>query len=403
MPEVVSVCFRRGDRSWYFDPGDKECPRDSAVIVETSKGPDLGWITRERFFVPPSELPDALRPVLRLATETDLKQGEVHRAKEADAFAICARRIAERNMPMRLVEASYAFDGRRVTFTFASETRVDFRDLVRDLVNQLHTRVELLQVGVRDQARIVGGFGSCGRELCCRSWLREFRPTAIRMAKEQGLSLNPTKVSGLCGRLLCCLRYEYDTYVQLRREAPARGTRFESERGIGKVLDVDVIQCTVQLEHADGTREWCSYRTPAAEAHNVAPPAEDHIEAGMSHEIDVLERRFGANLDEGRATEDDAEVEVPERPSIDAAPEPPADEAADGGADAGAGRGRTGRRRPRRRGGARDGGGQAQPQAPAAGPAPAETGPAQPAAGSGGGDARRRRRRRGKKPEGGGA
>jgi cell fate regulator YaaT (PSP1 superfamily) len=399
MPEVVSVCFRRGDRSWYFDPGDKECPRDSAVIVETSKGPDLGWVTRERFFVPPSEMPDALRPVLRLATETDLKQCEVHRAKEADAFSACARKIAERKMPMRLVEASYAFDGRRVTFTFASETRVDFRDLVRDLVNQLHTRVELLQVGVRDQARIVGGFGSCGRELCCRSWLREFRPTAIRMAKEQGLSLNPTKVSGLCGRLLCCLRYEYDTYVQLRREAPARGSRFESERGVGKVLDVDVIQCTVQLEHADGTREWCSYRTSPAEARKAAEPAEDHVEAGMSHEIDVLERRFGANL-EATPVEADAEPETVERPAADVAPTASPDEPDAEGAPV---RARTGRRRPRRRGGSREGGGQAPAAPSAAGPASAEAGPAQQTAGSGGGDARRRRRRRGKKPEGGGA
>ncbi len=397
------MCFRQGDRSWYFDPGDKEYPLGSAVIVDTSKGHDLGWIARGRHFVPPSEMPDSLRPVVRAAAEPDLRQCETHRAKEPEAFALCAQRIAERNMPMRLVEACYSYDGRRVTFTFASESRVDFRDLVRDLVNQLHTRVELLQVGVRDQARIVGGYGSCGRELCCRAWLREFRPTAIRMAKEQGLSLNPTKVSGLCGRLLCCLRYEYDTYVQLRKEAPARGSRFESERGVGKVLDVDVIQCTCQLEHSDGTREWCSYRCKAAEEPEEV--ADDHLEADLSQEIDVLERRWGARLAEQETDVEPVEAEIEGSDEGEAIE--PAATTGEAPPEGSAPRPRS-RRRPRRRGSGREGG-TAPSGGAAAAPSAASAPSSAPSAGGSqpsGGDSRRRRRRRssgGKKPEGGGA
>lgn len=307
MPQVVTVAFRPGHRGWYFDPGEAEYRKDQAVIVETSKGADLGWVVRERFFVKPSDMPESFFPILRTASEGDLASRRATREREPEAYAYCVRRVSERKLSMQLVDAAYSYDGQRIMFVFASESRVDFRELVRDLSAHLKVRVEMQQVGVREKARHCGGVGTCGRELCCSAWIDHFRPTAIRMAKEQGLSLNPAKVSGLCGRLLCCLRYEYDTYVQLRKEAPARGARFETEKGVGRVLDVDVIRCACQVEFPDGDRQWIPYGSAAEKA---AQP-EEHPDDVAS---DVIARRWGPQLQDEKAAAEAVVEKAAEEP-----------------------------------------------------------------------------------------
>ena len=394
MPEIVSIAFRRGGKSYYFSANGGQYERGAQVMAETSRGLEIGTVVKGNWELAAESVPSPLKPVLRAAGEADLDQDRRNREQETEAFKYCLALVREHGLPMRLVDTVYTFDGKRLVFYFASEIRVDFRQLVKELASHFKTRIELHQLGVRDLARMIGGYGSCGRELCCTSWLPDFTPTAIRMAKEQGLSLNPTKVSGLCGRLLCCLKYEYETYVELRKGAPRVGRTIETERGPAHVNDVNLLRGEALLEFEDKAPEWCKYAAlaprPPAAAVDARPEVERAGEKAVAEEPKA--RRRPRRIPRGGRL-----PEIAEAPAEAAAPaaheaEAPAAERARPG----------GRRRPRRRSA------RSAPAAQAAGapapPAVVATPHAEGAAGPrtpGGGKHRARRRSRHRpKPKG---
>lgn len=212
MIQVVGVRFKSAGKIYYFDPGDLDISANSYVIVETVRGMEFGKAVIGRREVKEENVVLPLKKVVRVATAHDITQMETNEKKEKEAKEICQKKIEEHKLPMKLVDVEYTFDGSKVIFYFTAEGRVDFRELVKDLAAVFKTRIELRQIGVRDEAKMLGGIGGCGRELCCCSFLGDFEPVSIRMAKDQNLSLNPTKISGICGRLMCCLKYESDTY-----------------------------------------------------------------------------------------------------------------------------------------------------------------------------------------------
>ena len=212
MARLVFVKFCTAGRHYHFDAGDLELTPGDSVVVETARGRALATIVASPEETLTERLPEDIKSVLRKATAEDLLLEKTHKNREKEAFAFCRQCIEERGMIMKLVRAEYLFDGSKIIFYFTADGRVDFRELVKDLAHQFHTRIEMKQIGVRDEAKLVGGIGICGRELCCCSFLTEFTPVSVKMAKEQGLALNPAKISGQCGRLLCCLSYEFDTY-----------------------------------------------------------------------------------------------------------------------------------------------------------------------------------------------
>jgi len=261
MAQVVGIRFRPAGRIYYFDPAGKELERGSFVIVETARGIEAGRVVIAPKQVADSELSDPLKPILRQATEDDLRQLLAFKSKEKNALARCAQRVDFHKLPMKLVEAEYTYDGSRLTFYFTAEERVDFRALVRDLAAQFRTRIELRQVGARDQAKLLGGVGPCGKTLCCSSWLTEFGVVSIKMAKEQGLPLNPSKISGVCGRLMCCLAYENDQYIEAKQGMPAVGAYVNTPSGLGKVVGVNVIKQTAEVMLESGA----TVQTPVSE------------------------------------------------------------------------------------------------------------------------------------------
>lgn len=235
MPEVVTIRFRQVGKPYHFDAAGLDLKPGDRVVVETTRGLEIGEVISPVREVPEQELVQPLKPVLRVATEADLRQARENQVLARQSLAVCREKVAARGLPMHVLEAEYTLDRSRLVFYFVSETRVDFRDLVRDLATAFHTRIELRQVGVRDGAKMVGGLGPCGREVCCAVWLAEFQPVSIRMAKVQNLSLNPGKISGLCGRLMCCLRYEASQYGLPTGQGPDEKEAEESgeEAGTG--------------------------------------------------------------------------------------------------------------------------------------------------------------------------
>ncbi|UCH34821.1 MAG: stage 0 sporulation family protein [Armatimonadota bacterium] len=254
MPTVVGVTCRSAGQIYHFDPGGIELHEGDAVIAPTQRGLELGQVVAEARDIPEQEITQPLRAIKRKATEEDLQREEENREREHQAVEVCAQKIQQHGLPMKLIEAHYTFDRTRIVFYFSADGRVDFRRLVRDLAREFKTRVELHQVGVRDEARLFGGFGPCGRPLCCASFLSSLQPVAIRMAKEQNLALNPLKISGCCGRLMCCLNFEYECYKQAKAELPRVGSEIEIPKGRGKVAEVNVIKRTITLVLDDGTR-----------------------------------------------------------------------------------------------------------------------------------------------------
>jgi cell fate regulator YaaT (PSP1 superfamily) len=248
-PLEVGVTFRPIGKIYHFDPGNLILDREDRVIVETERGAALGTIV----FPPRVRNADAgsLRRVVKKADARDLAREDLNHQRERDAYRFCLERIRERRMPMKLVKADLTFDGSKTIVYFTAEGRVDFRDLVRDLAQHLHTRVEMKQIGARDETKVTGGLGPCGRELCCSSWLREFAVVSVKMAKEQDLSLNPSRLAGVCGRLKCCLRYEYETYVELKKGLPGIGKQVESVKGSGQVARQNILKQTVVIRRAD--------------------------------------------------------------------------------------------------------------------------------------------------------
>ena len=245
---VACVRFRTAGRIYYFDPGDFELKRGERVVVETSRGVEMGTIVAPPMEVDRKRARGPLRPILRIATQEDREHEAINRQKEREAYRQCAQRIRSRGLDMKLIDAEYTFDNSKILFYFTADGRVDFRDLVKDLAGVFHTRIELRQIGVRDETKILGGYGSCGRPLCCHSYLGDFVPVSIKMAKEQNLSLNPTKISGVCGRLMCCLKNEEDTYEELNKNLPHIGDEVETGDGMkGEVESVNVLRQRVRI------------------------------------------------------------------------------------------------------------------------------------------------------------
>jgi len=241
------VRFRPAGRIYYFDPQGQTFTNGQYVIVETARGVEAGRVVIAYKKIAEGDLSDSLKPVLHLATEDELRLMLQFKSKEKDALVRCHERVVQHSLPMKLVEAEYTFDGSRLTFYFTADERVDFRALVRDLAATFRTRIELRQIGARDQAKLQGGVGPCGKTLCCSSWITDFGIVSIKMAKEQGLPLNPSKISGVCGRLMCCLSYENDNYIQAKRQMPQIGTFLDTPSGRGKVISVNVPQNSVEV------------------------------------------------------------------------------------------------------------------------------------------------------------
>jgi len=248
MPEIVGVRFKRAGRVYYFDPAGIDLKANDHVVVQTIRGLELGHVVIAPKQVLASEVTGKLKPIVRKAEEDDIERAQKLADKEGEALAECGKLIAELNLPMKLVSTEYNLDRSRLTFFFTAEERVDFRELVRELTNRFKTRVELRQVGPRDKAKLIGGLGRCGRPLCCISFLSEFDPVSIRMAKEQDLPLDPMKISGICGRLLCCLVYENKQYRQMKEKSPKKGQRVSTPTGVGKVVGVTLLKETVLVE-----------------------------------------------------------------------------------------------------------------------------------------------------------
>ena len=248
MTKVIGVRFRTAGKIYFFSPGKLEIKTGDKVIVETARGVEMGTVMTDPREVSEESIVQPLKPVIRIATEQDEKQAEKNRQKEKEAFKICLEKIAKHKLDMKLVEAEYTFDNNKLLFYFTADGRIDFRELVKDLAAVFRTRIELRQIGVRDETKIMGGYGICGRELCCHTFLSEFAPVSIKMAKEQNLSLNPTKISGVCGRLMCCLKNEEETYEYLNSRLPNVGDYVTTDDGLkGEVSSVNVLRQLVKV------------------------------------------------------------------------------------------------------------------------------------------------------------
>ena len=249
--EVVDIQFRPGQKIYFFDPDGKQYVPGDHVIMDTARGAEYGICTGGNHMIPPKDVVAPLRKVLRIATAQDEKIVAENRAKEKKAYDVCLQKIADHQLDMQLVSAEVAFDGSKILFYFTADERVDFRELVKNLASVFHTRIELRQIGVRDKAKMVGGLGICGRPFCCASFLDDFQPVSIKMAKTQNLSLNPTKISGTCGRLMCCLKYEQDAYEDLIRTSPKMESFVDTPEGRGTVVEVDLLRQRVKVRMED--------------------------------------------------------------------------------------------------------------------------------------------------------
>jgi cell fate regulator YaaT (PSP1 superfamily) len=251
LPKIIAVSLQQTGHLYNFLAGDRPLRRGERVLVESEAGARVGTVEVEPH--EPAQTIDLsqLRPIIRIASDHDYYLEQENLSREANARRMCVERIRERRIQMKLVSADYTFDGRKVTFYFVAEGRVDFRDLVRDLANTLRVRVEMKQIGARDETKVTGGLGPCGRELCCSSWLRDFEAVTVKMAREQGLALNPSRLAGMCGRLKCCLRYEYATYVELKRALPNLGKRVQCVKGDGKVVRQNILKQTVLIQREE--------------------------------------------------------------------------------------------------------------------------------------------------------
>ena len=248
MIKIIGVRFREAGKIYYFPPGKRKISRGDQVIVETARGVEMGRVVLGEKEVPEEEIVSPLKEVTRIATEEDLKRVKRNREKEKEAFVICEQKIKKHQLQMKLVGAEYTFDNNKLLFYFTADGRIDFRELVKDLASVFRTRIELRQIGVRDETKMMGGIGICGRELCCKTFLSDFAPVSIKMAKEQNLSLNPGKISGLCGRLMCCLKNEYETYEYLNSRLPGVGDFVTTPDGVkGQVQSVNVLRQTVKV------------------------------------------------------------------------------------------------------------------------------------------------------------
>ena len=254
MAEVVGVRFKEVGKIYYFDPTDVKFEQDEMVIVETARGVECGQIASANHEVSDEEIVHPLKKIIRKATKADIKRLEANRELEKKALVICEKKVAEHGLDMKLVNVEYTFDNSKLLFYFTADGRVDFRALVKDLASVFKTRIELRQIGVRDEAKMLGGLGICGRPFCCSSFLGDFQPVSIKMAKDQGLSLSPVKISGTCGRLMCCLKYEQEAYLDLIKNTPKYGAIVKTPLGKGRVVEVSLVTGMLKV-HMDNTPE----------------------------------------------------------------------------------------------------------------------------------------------------
>ena len=304
MTEIISVRFKPGGKQYYFDPQGQTVQAGQGVILETARGLEYGECTHGNHMVEDTAVVQPLRTVVRVATEKDIETVKQNREKEEKSFKVCQEKIAEHGLDMKLVDVEYSFEGNKVLFFFTSEGRVDFRALVKDLAATLHARIELRQIGVRDEAKMLGGLGICGKPFCCSQYLNEFQPVSIKMAKTQSLSLNPTKISGTCGRLMCCLKYEQDAYEDAVKRCPKQDSFVETPDGVGTVTNVNLLREQVKVAIEDSNDppktysacEICVVRSGKGKRPEgyVAPPPEELAKLRKApEEEEVAPRRFG--------------------------------------------------------------------------------------------------------------
>ena len=255
MIMVVGVRFKKAGKIYYFDPADMNIQKDTYVVVETARGIEFGECVIGIKEINENDIVSPLKSVLRIATNEDIEKHFKNKDKEKDAFDICLKKIQEHGLTMKLIDVEYTFDNNKVIFYFTADGRVDFRDLVKDLATIFKTRIELRQIGVRDEAKMLGGLGPCGRPMCCSSFLGDFASVSIKMAKEQNLSLNPTKISGICGRLMCCLNYEQSTYEDIRKRMPKVGSIVKTSEGTGEVFSNNIVKESIKVKLKKGEEE----------------------------------------------------------------------------------------------------------------------------------------------------
>ena len=255
MVRVAGVRFKNAGKVYYFDPDELEIRSGDNVIVETARGLEFGTVTMDITEIREEDVVQPLKKIIRIAGEEDIRRHEENERKKAKALKACQEKINKHGLEMKLIDVEYTFDNNKIIFYFTADGRVDFRELVKDLAGVFKMRIELRQIGVRDEAKMLGGIGSCGKSLCCSTWLSDFEPVSIKMAKVQNLSLNPTKISGICGRLMCCLKYENDIYMELRKGLPDNGERVKTRDGIGKVVDTNILSSKVMVRLYTGEKE----------------------------------------------------------------------------------------------------------------------------------------------------
>lgn len=296
MVNVIGVRFRTAGKIYFFDPLNFDVKRNDHVIVETARGIEYGTVVGEPKQIEDDKVVQPLKPVLRVATARDTEQENANKVKEKEAFKICLEKIKKHKLEMKLIDAEYTFDNNKVLFYFTADGRIDFRELVKDLASVFKTRIELRQIGVRDETKIMGGIGICGRTLCCHAHLSEFVPVSIKMAKEQNLSLNPTKISGVCGRLMCCLKHEEETYEYLNKKLPNVGDYVTTDDGLkGEVHSVNVLRQQVKvLVEVDDEKEIREYKVEQLRfKRRHRKEKQDDVSDAELKELEKLEKQEG--------------------------------------------------------------------------------------------------------------
>lgn len=297
MVNVIGVKFRDGGKVYFFNPGDFELKTNDYVIVETARGMEFGIVSGEKKQVQDNDIIKPLKPVVRIADEKDITRYEENMKKRDSTMEICQEKIEKHNLDMKLVDVEYTFDNNKIIFYFTADGRIDFRELVKDLAAVFKMRIELRQIGVRDEAKMLGGIGNCGRGICCHEWMNDFHPVSIKMAKTQNLSLNPSKISGVCGRLMCCLKYENDVYSELKKGMPNTGEQIKTDEGLALVIETNILEGKVKyrlIEEGDDSSTDISER--------------------LSSQVYVVEkgefRRLGKNKRGKHEKRDDSDIEM---------------------------------------------------------------------------------------------
>lgn len=295
MITVVGIRFKKAGKIYYFDPDNLDIKQGNCVIVETARGIEFGEAVIGIKEVDEDDIVSPLKKVLRIAEDEDKVKNEENKAKEKEAFQICFEKIGQHELPMKLIDVEYTFDNSKIIFYFVADGRIDFRELVKDLAAIFRTRIELRQIGVRDESKMIGGLGPCGRSLCCSTFLGDFEPVSIKMAKEQNLSLNPTKISGVCGRLMCCLNYEQNTYEEIRKKTPTVGSMVKTEDGEGEVMSNNILleSVKVKITGQGNDVELMSYSIYAIELisgeYEYRELTEDEIKRELKKSSDVVD------------------------------------------------------------------------------------------------------------------